>query len=108
MALGTKDLLSLSDEHDSDRSLPLNMLLCLLRVLCSGWWLLSKIVSNLLRLLLSATVVRQSVQCQQQLPPFSPACPVAPHPASLCYLPSTPQHRRGHWQQQTPKTCTGV
>src|SRR4029434_78562 len=48
MALGTKDFLSLSDEHDSDRSLPLKMLLCPLRVLCSGWWSLSKMVSSLL------------------------------------------------------------
>src|SRR4029434_8236036 len=44
MALGTKDFLSLSDERDGDRSLPLNVLLCLLRVLCSGWWTLSKMV----------------------------------------------------------------
>ncbi|CAB1421299.1 unnamed protein product [Pleuronectes platessa] len=57
MAVGTKDLLSLSDEHDSDRSLPLNKLLCPMRVLCSGWCSLSKIVHNLLRVLLSATVI---------------------------------------------------
>src|SRR4029434_7401837 len=44
MALGTKDFLSLSDERDGDRSLPLNVLLSLLRVLCSGWWTLSKMV----------------------------------------------------------------
>src|SRR4029434_9851370 len=61
MALGTKDSLSLSDEHDSDRSLSLNVLLCLLRVLCSGWWSLYKVVSNLLRVLLSAIVWGQSV-----------------------------------------------
>src|SRR4029434_5368698 len=43
MALGTKDFLSLSDEHDSDRSMPLNVLLCLLRVLYSGWWSWGKV-----------------------------------------------------------------
>ena len=71
MALGTKDLLSLSVEHDNDRSLPLNMLVCPLGVVCSGWWTLSKIVSNLLRVLLSATVVRQS--CIPLLYAASPA-----------------------------------
>src|SRR4029434_1114022 len=103
MALGTKDFLSLSDEHDSDWSLPLNMLFCLLTVLCGGWWTLSKIVGNLLRVLLSAPVVRQSSSVPTTA--SSPACPVAPHPSSLCCLPSTPQHKKGHWQQQTGKTC---
>src|SRR4029434_10613710 len=70
MALGTKDFLSVSDEHDSDRSLPLNVLLCLLRVLCSGCWSLSKMVSNLLRVLLSATVVRQSSSVPTTAPAF--------------------------------------
>src|SRR4029434_5942298 len=94
MALGTKDFLSLSDEHDSDRSLPLNMLLCPLRVLCSGCcvvggghcprWSAAYSGSFSPPLLLGSPV-----RCQQQLLPFSPACLVAMHPSSLCCLPST-------------------
>src|SRR4029434_1812066 len=63
MALGTKDLLIPSDEHDSDRSLQLNMLLCQFKVLCSVWWSLSKI-------LLSATVVRHSSSVPTTAPTF--------------------------------------
>src|SRR4029434_5821585 len=81
MALGTKDFLSLSDEHDSDRSLPLNMLFCLLTVLCSGWWTLSKIVSNLLRVILSAIVVRQSSSVPTTAPAFLTS--LSSRPASL-------------------------
>src|SRR4029434_3946511 len=85
MALGTKDFLSLSDEHDSDRSLPLNMLFCLLRVLCSGWWTLSKIVvSNLLRVLLSVTVVRQSSSVPTTAPAFLTS--LSTRPASLFFM----------------------
>ena len=46
--------------------------------------------------------------CPQLLPPSSPVCPVALRPSFLCYLPSTPQHKRGHWQRQTGRTYTGV
>src|SRR4029434_4104803 len=94
MALGTKDLLSLSDEHDSDRSLQLNMLL---------------------------VVIVQNSQQPAQGPSLCHCCetlqfsannssrlPVAQHPSSLCCLPSTPQHKRRRWQQQTGKTCAGV
>src|SRR4029434_7876187 len=79
MALGTKDFLSLSDEHD--RSLPLNMLFCLLRVLCSGWWSLFKMVSSLLNVLFSATDVRQS----SSVPTTAPALltSLSSRPASL-------------------------
>src|SRR4029434_7119358 len=84
MALGTKDFLSLSDEHDSDRSLPLNMLFCLLRVLCSGWWTLSKIVSNLLRVLFSATDVRQSSSMPTTAPAFLTS--LSSRPASLFFM----------------------
>src|SRR4029434_3875311 len=89
MALGTTDFLSLSDEHDSDRSLPLNMLFCLLTVLCSGWLTVSKIVSNLLRVLLSATVVRQS----SSVPTTAPAVltSLSSRPASLFFM-LPPQH----------------
>ena len=84
MALGTKDFLSLADEHDSDRSLPLNVLLYLLRVLCSGWWSLSKMVSNLLRVLLSVTVVRQSSSELTTAPAFLTS--LSSRPASLLFM----------------------
>src|SRR4029434_3484174 len=48
------------------------------------------------------------VPCQQQLLLFSPACLVALHPSSSCCLPSTPQHKKGRWQQQTGRTCAGA
>src|SRR4029434_1010816 len=91
MALGTKDLLSLSVEYDSDRSLQLNMLLCLLRVLCSGWWSLSKMVSHLLRVLLSAIVVRHS----SLVPTTAPAVlnqPVQSPSIPLLYAASPAHH----------------
>ena len=31
----------------------------------------------------------------------SSVCPVVLHPSSRCFLPSTPQHKRGHWPPQT-------
>ena len=86
---GDKGLPSLSDEHDSDRSLPLNMLFYLLRVLCSGWWTLSKIVSNLLRILLFATVVRQSSSVPTTAPAFLTS--LSSHPAPLFFM-LPPQH----------------
>src|SRR4029434_8759547 len=89
MALGTKDFLSLSDEHDNDRSLSLNMLLCPLRVLCSGWWSLSKMVSILLRVLVSATDVRQSSPVPTTAPTFLTS--LSSRPASLFFM-LPPQH----------------
>ena len=40
-AWGTKDFFSLSVEQDGDSNLPLNVLLCLVYVLCRGWLALS-------------------------------------------------------------------
>ncbi|KAF1375924.1 hypothetical protein PFLUV_G00225250 [Perca fluviatilis] len=56
MALATKDLL-LSVEHDSDRSLPLHLLLYLKSMLCSGWRSLSMIASILLMVSFSAVAL---------------------------------------------------
>src|SRR4029434_8540623 len=81
--------LCLSDEHDSDKSLPLNVLLCLLRVLCRGWWSLSKMVSNLPRVLLSDTVVRQSSSVPTTSPAFLTS--LSSRPASLFFV-LPPQH----------------
>src|SRR4029434_6595162 len=89
MALGTKDFLSLSDEHDSDRSLPLNMLLCPLKVLCSGWWSLFKMVSSLLSVLFSATDVRQSSSVPTTALAFLTS--LSSRPASLFFM-LPPQH----------------
>ena len=60
MAKGTNDFLSLSVRDGSDNSLSLKELLCLEMVLCRGWWGLSKMDKNLVRVLRSATDVRKS------------------------------------------------
>src|SRR4029434_3455092 len=89
MALGTKDFLSLSDEHDSDRSLPLKMLLCPLRVLCSGWWSLSKMVRSLVNVVFTAPDVRQSSSLPTTAPPLLTS--LSSRPASLFFM-LPPQH----------------
>ena len=60
MVRGTKEFLSLLVELDWDSSLPLNTLLCLVKVLCRGWWVLSSMDNSLSRVLFSATVTRES------------------------------------------------
>src|SRR4029434_10193537 len=67
------------------------LLLCLLRVLCSGWWTLSKMVSNLLRVLLSATVVRQSSSVPTTAPRL-PHQPVQSPSIPLLYAASPAHH----------------
>ena len=91
----TQDILSLSDEHDSDKSLLMKMLFWLLNVLCSGGQSLSRIASIMFTfslLLMWCTLG----PCKQQL--SLPACQVAHHPSSLWCLPGKTQHRKGHRQ----------
>ncbi|KAI4899126.1 hypothetical protein NFI96_025912 [Prochilodus magdalenae] len=60
MALGTKDLLSLSVEQLCDSSLPLNLLLLSMMMVCSGCPSSSIIHSSLCSVLLSATFTTES------------------------------------------------
>ena len=72
------------------------MLLYLLKVLWRGWWSLSRIDSNLLRVLLSATVVRHSSSVPTTAPAFqSPSIPLlnAASPAHHSIKEETGNHR---------------
>ncbi|KAI4873353.1 hypothetical protein NFI96_001974 [Prochilodus magdalenae] len=60
MALGTKDLLSLSVEQLCDSSLPLNLLLLSMMMVCSGCPSSSIMDSSLCSVLLSATFTTES------------------------------------------------
>ena len=89
MACGTNDLLSLSVEQDGDSSLSLKTLLCLMMVLCRGWWALSMMESSLLRVLLSATDVVESSSVPTTEPAFLTS--LSRREASL-FLMLPPQH----------------
>ena len=84
MARGTKEFFSLLVELDWDSSRPLKTLLCLVKVSCRGWWVLSRMDSSLSRVLLSATVTRES----SSVPTTEPALltSLSIRPASLLLL----------------------
>ena len=103
MARGTKEFLSLLVELDWDSSLPLNTLLCLVKVLCRVQY------------------GQQFVQgpsfchCHQRVQLCSHYWASSPHQSvqstgvsSGCLLPSNPQHKRGRWSPQTNKTSAAV
>lgn len=86
---GTKNLLSLSVEHANDRSLPLNMVFCLVNVLCSGWWSLSK-TDSLLRVPFFSTSIKDSSSMPTTEPGFLTS--LSSHPVFIFLMLPPQQH----------------